>query len=127
MSLKVIILLAGASGVLGIAIGYYLRVIIALGKRGSMELQLKQMELHAKEEAKKIVLVAEQKATETMQQVREEIREKEEKLKKTEDRLITKESFLDKRQVDIDKEVEHVKEKVAEIKDIREKTDQLRF
>ena len=59
MSLKIVILLAGVAGLIGIAIGYYLRLIISLGKRGSMELEIKSMMIQAKEEAKKIVLEAE--------------------------------------------------------------------
>jgi ribonuclease Y len=83
------------------------------------------MELHAKEEAKKIIEEATVKAEELAKETRNEFKEKEEKLKKTEDRLIKKEEFLDKRQVDIDKEIEQVKEKVAEIKIIREKAESL--
>ena len=125
MSLKLVILLAGFSALVGIAFGYFLRWIISLGQRGSVELRIKQMELHAKEEAKKIVEEAEIKAEETQKEIRAEIKEKEDKFKKTEDRLIKKEEFLDKRQVDIDKEIEQIKEKVLEIKAIREKAEDL--
>lgn len=83
------------------------------------------MELHAKEEAKKIVEEAESKALETAKEFRNEFKEREEKIKKTEDRLIKKEEFLDKRQLDIDKEIEQIKEKASEIKAIREKADLL--
>jgi len=125
MSLKVILLFAGVSGLLGIALGYYLRVLIALGKKGSIELQIKQLMLEAKEQAKLVIVEAESKALETMQVTRQEIREKEDKFKKTEDRLIEKERFLDKRQVDIDKESENIKTKVVEIKEIRDHAEQL--
>jgi hypothetical protein len=116
LSLKLAILLSGLAALLGVAFGYFLRWIISLGQRGSVELRIKQMELHAKEEAKKIIEEATVKAEELAKETRNEFKEKEEKLKKTEDRLIKKEEFLDKRQVDIDKEIEQVKEKVAEIK-----------
>ncbi|MCC7004993.1 ribonuclease Y, partial [Candidatus Nomurabacteria bacterium] len=122
MSLTTIIFIAIA-GLLGIAIGYFLRLIISLGKKGSMELEIKEMLLGAKEEAKKITINAEKEAAETLKQVREETREKEEKFKKTEDRLIAKEAFLDKRQVDIDQEVEGIKKKIDEVKQIKDKVD----
>lgn len=125
MSLKIVMLLAGFSALVGIAFGYFLRWIISLGQRGSVELRIKQMELHAKEEAKRITEEAEVKAEETQKEIRAEIKEKEDKFKKTEDRLIKKEEFLDKRQVDIDKEIEQIKEKVAEVKAIREKAEQI--
>lgn len=118
-------LFAGFATLIGVGFGYFLRWIISLGQRGSVELRIKQMELHAREEAKKIVEEASTKAEETAKEKREEFREREEKIQKTEDRLIKKEEFLDKRQVDIDKEIEQVKEKVIEIKNIREKAENL--
>ena len=125
MSLKLAVLLAGLASLVGIAFGYFLRWIISLGQRGSVELRIKQMELHAREEAKKIVEEASAKAEETAKEKREEFKEREEKIQKTEDRLIKKEEFLDKRQLDIDKEIEQVKEKVSEIKAIKERADTL--
>src|SRR3989338_3711517 len=106
MSLKLAMLLAGLSALVGVGFGYFLRWIISLGQRGSVELRIKQMELHAREEAKKITGEAQNKAEETLKETRIEFKEKEEKIKKTEDRLIKKEEFLDKRQLDIDKEIE---------------------
>ncbi|NLE07355.1 MAG: ribonuclease Y [Parcubacteria group bacterium] len=125
MSLKLAILLAGLAAFVGVGFGYFLRWIISLGQRGSVELRIKQMELHAREEAKKITEEAEAKAEETLKEIRTEFKEREEKVKKTEDRLIKKEEFLDKRQLDIDKEIEQVKEKVSEIKNIKEKAENL--
>lgn len=125
MSLKIAMLLAGAAALVGVGFGYFLRWIISLGQRGSVELRIKQMELHAREEAKKIVEEAENKAEETLKEVRGELKEREDKIKKTEDRLIKKEEFLDNRQIDIDKEIEQVKEKVSEIKIIKEKAESL--
>jgi ribonucrease Y len=125
MSLKIAMLFAGLAALVGVGFGYFLRWIISLGQRGSVELRIKQMELHAREEAKKITEEAQNKAEETLKETRAEFKEKEEKIKKTEDRLIKKEEFLDKRQLDIDKEIEQVKEKVSEIKTIREKAEAL--
>ncbi len=125
MSLKLFIVLASIAGLAGIAIGYYLRLIISLGKRGSMELEIKQMQFEAEEEAKRIILEAEHKATETMQELRKEAKEREEKLKATEERLIKKEDTLEKRQADIDSEIEGLKQKITEIKDIKERADKL--
>ena len=120
MSLTTVILLAGVVGLVGIAIGYYLRLIISLGKRGSMELEIKGMMLQAKEEAKKIVLEAENKAVESLKEIKNEAKEKEDAAKIVEARLIKKEDLLDQRQIDIDKEVENIKKKIVEIKEIRD-------
>ncbi len=126
MSLKIVAALLAGASVIGLALGYYLRLIISLGKRGSMELELKQMELAAKDREKEIIEGAEQKAEKILEEARSEIKEKEEKAKKTEERLIKKEEMLDKRQIDIDSEVDMIKEKIAEVKEVRDKADKLK-
>ena len=123
MSLKIVLLLAGLAGFAGIGIGYYLRLIISLGKKGSMELEIKEMMLRTKEEAKKILEHAEHEASEKLKETRADFKEKEEKLKKTEERLIKKEDLLDKRQGDIDRESEDIKTKIAEVKKVKERVD----
>ena len=44
----------GLALVVGVAVGYYLRLIIALGQKGSMELEIKKILISAKEEAQRI-------------------------------------------------------------------------
>jgi ribonuclease Y len=125
MSLKIVFLLLALAASAGIAFGYFLRWIITLGQKGSMELDIKQMMLEAKEQATKITTEAETKAEEVLRVARTESKEKEEKNIKTEERLIKKEEFLDKRQTDIDKEVEDLKVRVVEIRAIKERADAL--
>ncbi|PIT89125.1 MAG: hypothetical protein COU27_01975, partial [Candidatus Levybacteria bacterium CG10_big_fil_rev_8_21_14_0_10_36_7] len=112
MSLKIILLLTILSGLVGIALGYFLRWLLTLGKRGTLELEIKRKLLDAQEEAGKLIIEAEKKANKLLDDSRREAKEKEEQFKKTEDRLIKKEGFLDTRQVEIDKEVENIKKKV---------------
>ena len=126
MSLKVILVLLALSGLIGTGFGYFLRWIISLGKRGSMELEIKQMMLEAREEAKLITTEAERKAEETLASIRGELKEKEAQLKKTSDRLVNKEELLDKRQIDLDAEEEEVKRRINEVKEIKEKTEEMR-
>lgn len=125
MSLKVVLVLASFAGLIGIGVGYFLRILVALGKKGSVELLTKQMMLDAREEAKEITSKAEKKAQEFLEQTRAEQREKEDKYKKTEDRLIKKEEMLDKRQLDIDSETESLKGKIAEVKKLKEKVESM--
>lgn len=125
MDLKLVALLLAVTGIVGIVVGYILRWLVALGKKSSTELEVKQMMLDAREEAKRITAEAEKKGAEELKETRSEIKEKEENLKKTEDRLIKKEGFLDKRQLDIDKEVEQIKARITEIKSIRERAEVL--
>ncbi len=125
VSKLVLLIITAAGGILGLALGYYLRVIISLGKKGSMELEIKEMLLTAREDAKKITAEAEDKANKLLDAARQEIKEKEEKNIQVESRLIKKEDILDKRQEDIDKEVEIIKTRINEIKIIRERTDKM--
>jgi len=125
MSLKIVLVLLSLAGILGIVFGYFLRWIISLGKKGSMELEIKQMMLEAKEDAKRITSGAEQKAKETLQELKVELKEKEEQSKKNEDRLIKKEEFLDKRQLDVDKEAEETKNKIEEVRAIKDRVDEM--
>jgi len=90
-----------------------------------MELEIKEMLLAAKEEAKKITADAQSKAGLTIEEARKENKSKEEKIQQTETRLIKKEDLLDKRQTDIDKEAEIIKERAVEIRQIKERADKL--
>jgi ribonuclease Y len=122
MSITLTTILLGAVVLfLGVSIGYYLRLIIALGKKRSIEIDIKQMMVGAKEEAQKITDEAKKKAEARLVELREEERKREEELKETEKRLVKKDELLDARQSEIDKEVENIKIKVEEIKKIQEK------
>lgn len=125
MSVKIALLLVTLAASAGIAFGYFLRWIISLGRKGSMELDIKQKMLEAEGAAKGVITEAQLKADEILKEARTETKEKEEKNKKTEDRLIKKEDFLDTRQRDIDKEAESLKEKISEVKNLKEKADLL--
>ncbi|MBP9763468.1 MAG: ribonuclease Y [Candidatus Pacebacteria bacterium] len=117
MSLLIVLIIAIAAGLTGIALGWFLRFIISLGKRGSMELEIKEMMLSAREEVEKIRNEAEEEASEILKQSKIEIHEFEEKVEKTETRLINKENYLDKRQTDLDESAEEIKHKQTQIEE----------
>ncbi|MBP6060397.1 MAG: DUF3552 domain-containing protein, partial [Candidatus Pacebacteria bacterium] len=121
MSTLTIILIGSGVLLLGILVGYYLRFIVALGKRRSIEIDIKQMMVSAKEESQRILDEAKKKSEEQLNASREEEKKKGQELKETEKRLIKKDEFLDARQMEINKEVENIKLKVDEIKKIQEK------
>ncbi len=124
MSIKIVLLLAGVAGLMGIAFGYFLRLIISLGKKGSMELEIKRMTLSAKEEAQKIIEEADKKSEEVLAKLKIEEKEREVQSKKTEDRLIKKEDFLDNRQLDIDSQAEELKSKIEEVEVLKKKAEE---
>ena len=122
MSITLTTILLGAGALLlGAGIGYYLRLIIALGKRRSIEIDIKQMMVAAKEEARKITEEAKGKVEGKLAEIKEEEKKIEQEFKETEKRLIKKDELLDARQAEINKEAENIKLKVEEIKRIQEK------
>ncbi len=124
--MSIIIILIGVGVLLlGVGIGYYLRLIVALGKRRSIEIDIKQMMVGAKEEAQKITDEAKKKSEELLHSLKEEEKKKEQEFRETEKRLIKKDEFLDSRQVEVNKEVEEIKVKVEEIKKIQERVSKV--
>jgi len=124
--MSIIIILIGVGVLLlGVGIGYYLRLIVALGKRRSIEIDIKQMMVGAKEEAQKITDEAKKKSEELLHSLKEEEKKKEQEFRETEKRLIKKDEFLDSRQVEVNKEVEEIKIKVEEIKKIQERVSKV--
>jgi len=125
MSIITIIVIGVIALLLGAGIGYYLRLIIALGKRRSIEIDIKQMMVGAKEEAQKITDEAKKISETKLAELKEEEKKKEYEFKETEKRLIKKDEFLDARQVEVNKEAEVIKLKVEEIKKIQEKVSKI--
>jgi ribonucrease Y len=95
--------------VVGIAAGYFLRLLVSLGKKGSMELEVKQILLNAREEAKNILSDAQKRADETRERAFQEAQDIEKKGALTENRLIKREELLDKRQIVLDTDLADLK------------------
>lgn len=121
MTLITSIILGAVLLLLGLGLGYYLRVIVALGKRRSIEIDIKDMMLGAKEEAQRLQDEAKKKSEEILKKAKEDEEKREQEFREKEKRLIKKDELLDARQTDIDKEVESIKQKVEDIKKIQEK------
>ena len=102
------------SGVGGIALGYVLRVLIGLAQRGSIELDIKQKLLQAKEQAAKIVADAEFRGEVVETERLAPIEEREEKVISREERLAAREEFMDSRQRDLDEKEDEVRAREQE-------------
>jgi len=101
MSLKIILLMLALSGVGGIVLGYVLRVLIGLAQRGSIELDIKQKLLQAKEQATKIIADAEFRGEVIETERLAPIEEREEKLVTREERVASREEFLDEKENEV--------------------------
>ncbi len=126
MSIKLLLSLLALSGLAGIALGYVLRVLISLGQRGSIELEIKQQMLNAKERANKILEEAERKAELEEKELLVPIREREEEVKKMAERLAKREEFLDERERSIGDEAEDVRNRENAIESTRREAEKLR-
>lgn len=118
MSFKLVLVLLALAGLLGIAIGYGLRWLVSLGQKGSVELEIKQLRLDAKEESQNVIDVAEKKSEKIIEEARLSFADKEK-------RFADKEAYLDKRQLDLDREARRLKEQVGEVRVVKEKADKL--
>jgi len=113
--LIIVLVVAIAAGMTGTALGWFLRFITALGRKGSAELEIKEMIISAREEAEKILKESKSISENREQQSKEEIKKEEERIEKNEDRLARKEDLLDQRQGDLDSEEENLKKETKNI------------
>ncbi len=119
MEFTMVIAIGVGSGIFGLIAGYVIRWALTMGKRGSIEIEVKQMMLSAKEDAQKIIQESEKKAEKQTEEIRHIEKEKDREWKKVEERLVKKEENLDKRQGDIEKEIESFRAKAEEVKVIK--------
>jgi ribonuclease Y len=109
---------------LGIAAGYYLRIVHALSKKRSIELDIKEKTVEAEKKAIEIIEKAETKAAALEQEAKIELKKLDEKLTEKEKHLLKREELLDSRQIEIDSKREELQGKVLEIKTIKERLDE---
>ncbi|MBU2103754.1 ribonuclease Y [Patescibacteria group bacterium] len=125
MSIKIVLSLLALSGLAGIALGYVLRLLIALGQRGSLELEVKQKMLEAKERANRLVEDAEHRAKKLEAERYEPLKEREQKVAAYAERLSKREEFLDERERGLSTEAEDVKNRENEAANLKREFDKL--
>lgn len=125
MTLTSPLLVALLSVLVGTALGYVLRQIIAQYRKNSLELQVKKILLDAKDQAVEALDAAKKKADELLDQARRETKERENQLRKLEEKVIVKDETLEKRRRDLELEVENLKKKAEEIRKIREEAEKI--
>lgn len=125
MSIKLVLILLAISGMAGIALGYVLRWLLSLSQKGSLDLEVKQKMLEARERADLIIKEAETKAEELEAALLSPLEEREERLEKTEDRLRKREEFLDDRERSLGEESERVRSRENEAANIKKEAEQV--
>lgn len=126
MSIKLILSLLALSGLAGIILGYVLRLLIALGQRGSLELEVKQKMLDAKERAARVLEDAEIRAKKLEEERTRTLTEREEKLAKASERIAKREEFLDERERSLANDLDDVRNRENEAANLKREAQQLR-
>ena len=125
MSLKLLFSLLGLAALLGAILGYVFRWLLVLGRKGSIEVEVKTIALDARANAEKVLAEAEVQARERIAAAEATATEKEEKIARQEERVFKREESLDKKQAELDQEVSAVKAKIEEVKTIKERAEVL--
>ena len=118
-------LVALVSLIVGTAVGYVLRQVIAQYRKNSLEVQIKRILLDAKDQAAGTVEEAKKKAEGVLEESRKETKERENQLRKLEEKVLEKDEALEKRRKTFDEEIESLKKKAEEIKKIREEAENI--
>ncbi len=126
MSIKIILSLLALSGLAGIALGYVLRLLIALGQRGSLEIEVKQKMLETKERANRVLEDAEDRARKLEEERALPLKEQEEKIAKLTERINKREEFLDERERALAIDLEEVKNRENEVANLKRDAEKLR-
>ena len=118
-----LLMLVVAIGILalGIGIGYIVRHVVARFQKRSLETDVKELMLRAREDATRITEEAERRAESRMEELRRTERDHETEFKKVKDFLVKKENLLDTRQIEMDAQYDDLKKKIEEVRLLKEK------
>jgi len=125
MSIKLVLILLAFSGLAGMALGYVLRLLISLGQRGSLDIEVKEKMLEAKERARHIIEEAETKAEAMEKEIELPVQEREEKVEKALTRIARREEFLDEREQTLSQTIEKVSVRENEVANLKKETTDL--
>jgi len=115
VAIKTLLLLLATSGLGGVVLGYFLRWLITLGQKGSVELEVKKTILEAKDQAQKIVSRADQQAEELLREIKDREQAAEKENRKKSEWLLKKEEALDERQLNLNQELKNLKGRLEEV------------
>ncbi|MEK7651243.1 MAG: ribonuclease Y [Patescibacteria group bacterium] len=118
-------LLAGGLAVLGIVIGYFLRLGMAKQLHSSLERKAEKELEAAGTQSKEIVVEAKTQAASIISEAQKEERERKQELRRLEERLIKKEDSLDSSVKELEKQNRRIAEKDEEFKKKEEEVKEL--
>jgi ribonuclease Y len=113
--------IAGALAlVLGVVLGYYVRLLLAKKQAGTLEAKLQQKVLKAKEESEAFLAEAKKKAEAAIERAKKDIDTRRSELFQTERLLLKRESVLDQKSLELEGEKKEFEKKVEKVREIKE-------
>ena len=125
MNLTKVFILAGFSGLGGIAIGFLLHKLITLQQKNSAEFKIKQLLLDAKTKAQKSVEEATKKAESMLEEAKKEEKTVLAQVRKLEERILQREEAVEKRRTDLDDGFQKLQENIDVLKKKKEEIDEI--
>ncbi len=123
MNLTKVFLLAGFSGLGGLAIGYFFHMLLSLQKKNSADLKTKQLLLEAKDKAQSVTEEAAKKAQAILDSAKQEEKNSLIQMRKLEERILQREESLEKQRLGIDKNNADIKDSIEKLKKKKEEIE----
>lgn len=123
MNLTKVFLLAGFSGLGGLAIGYFFHLLLSLQKKNSAEIKVKQLLLEAKDKVQSSLEEATKKSQQILDSAKQEEKTSLAQIRKLEERILQKEESLEKQRLGIDKANEEIHESIEKLKKKKEEIE----
>lgn len=125
MNLTKVFLLAGFSGLGGLAIGYFFHMLLSLQKKNSADLKTKQLLLEAKDKAQTTTEEAIKKAQQILDNAKQEEKNSLVQTRKLEERILQREESLEKQRLGIDKANAEIKDSIEKLKKKKEEIENI--
>lgn len=110
---------------IGSILGYWARQTLAKKQAGTIESRLAKMTEEAKQETKEILIHAKDKAIKIIEEASREQKEREQQIMRVEDRLERREQVLESKNQDSDKKYEELMQKAKKVKEIKDELEQV--
>jgi len=123
MNITKVFLLAGFSGLGGLAIGYFFHMLLSLQKKNSADLKTKQILLEAKDKAQAITEEAAKKAQAILDSAKQEEKNSLIQTRKIEERILQREESLEKQRIGIEKSNTEIYESIEKLKKKKEEIE----
>src|SRR3989338_4739932 len=123
MNLTKVFLLAGFSGLGGLAIGYFFHMLLSLQKKNSADLKTKQLLLEAKDKAQSVTEEAAKKAQIILDSAKQEEKNSLIQTRKLEERILQREESLEKQRLAVDKDNAEIKDSIEKLKKKKEEIE----